>query len=235
VEQLQHDVVWTVLRQALEYLERAGGRATAFVSTTQARQAEYDLSERLQWLVDHGHEVAMHTHFRSSLQPSEVVGVVQTPTDADVAACLAADYGYLVDHGHVPRGFCAGSWSIFPAAGAWLRRHDFRYDCSFRTYALGYEHPPAAAGDSHVATSHVNGLVQIPTTATLRTMISNAATRRYPFLPYEGGKYTLFYAHDWDLLVRRRALAWRLLAWRLQGSRFVTVSELASEIGRPAD
>jgi hypothetical protein len=232
VERLFDDEVWPLLRRALERLERQGGRATAFVSTRRARAAERDLGERLKWLVDHGHEIAMHTHFRRSRAAQEATAEPNAVplTDAEVVASLDGDYQYLVDHGHVPRGFCAGTWAIHPATAGWLRRRGFHYDCSFRSYALRYDNPSAVAGDSHTGASLVQGVLRIPTTASLGVMARSLATRRFPSVHFDGGSYALFYLHDWDLRVRRKDVAWHVLVRRLGHTSVVPVREVAAAI-----
>jgi len=230
VERLYDDGIWPTLRRALERLERHGGRATLFISTRRARQSERDLGDRLQWLADHGHEVAQHTHFHRSSPPDSRPDAPAPPSADDIVASLDGDYDYLVEHGHVPRGFCAGTWSIYPAAAAWLRRREFRYDCSFRSYALDYDNPSAVAGDSHAGTALVDGVLQIPTTASLGVMARRIATRRYPSVPFGGSSYALFYLHDWDLRVRRKEVAWHVLARRLGGSAVVPVQEVAHAV-----
>jgi peptidoglycan/xylan/chitin deacetylase (PgdA/CDA1 family) len=233
VERLDDDRVWMTLRRSLERLSKSCGHATAFVSTGHARREQRELGGRLRWIADQGHEIAMHTHFRRLHRPdlTEAAMSHSPLTDEDIVASLQADYAYLVDRGHVPRGFCAGRWSIYPATTEWLSTHGFHYDCSFRSYALKYDNPSAVAGDSHKELSTVNGILEVPTTATLRTMLVRPTMQRCPSLPYEGGTYALYYLHDWDLLARRKEVAFGLLARRLRNSSVVPVCELVRAFG----
>ncbi len=228
VERLDDDRVWPRLRGSLERLAEHGGRATAFVSPRSALNKGADLGERLQWIADEGHEIALHTHFR----PGGADPKGSAPlSDDDIVASLEADYAYLVDRGHIPHGFCAGAWSIYPAAMAWIRAHGFRYDCSFRSFELKYDNPSAVAGDNHLRVSVVNGTLMIPTTATLRATLSRPIARHCVSLPYDRGTYALFYLHDYDLLSRGKEFAFRLLARRLRRSSVVPVQEVARAIG----
>jgi hypothetical protein len=193
-----------------------------------------DVGNRLGWIADRGHEIAMHTHFRrrDQLDAKSVPDGSACITDEDIVASLEADYAYLVDRGHRPRGFCAGGWAIHPAATEWLRTQDFHFDCSFRSFALGYDSAPAVAGSSHRGLSVVNGVLQVPTTATLKAMLLSPTARACPSLSFDGGIYTLFYLHDWDLLTRRRDVAFRLLTRRMRRWSVVPVRDLV-RMARP--
>jgi hypothetical protein len=225
VEQMHDDRAWSVFRRSLERLAQRGGRATAFISTRRARAANADLGDRLRWLVDQGHEVAMHTHYRPSGSARD--DEPRPLTDNEIVASLEDDYGYLVERGHQPRGFSAGGWSSYPVATEWLETRGFEYDCTFRSFALTYDNPSASPGDNHRGPSVVNGMLQIPTTASLRAMTRNVMRRRYPSVPYDDGTYSLYYLHDWDLLDWRKEVAWRVVARRLDGASVVPVQEIA--------
>ena len=49
-------------------------------------------------------------------------------------------------------------------------------------------------------------------------------------IPNDFGTYALYYLHDWDLLDRRKEVAWHFLARRLHGSTVVPVQEIAREM-----
>jgi peptidoglycan/xylan/chitin deacetylase (PgdA/CDA1 family) len=227
VERLEDDRVWTRLRRALELVVQRGGHATMFVSTLSARHAGADLESRLGWIAGHGHEIAMHTHFRHRGRPDAERTIPLTGDD--VVASLEADYAYLVDRGHRPGGFCAGAWSMSTTTTEWLRSRAFQYDCSFRSFALRYDNPAAAAGSGRSEIEIANGVVATPTTATLKAMVFATQRRRCASLP-EGGRYALFYLHDYDLLDRRKEVAFRLAMRRVGSASVVPVQELLNSI-----
>ena len=96
----------------------------------------------------------------------------------------------------------------------------FRADASVRSFALGYGNPEAAAGDGWTAPRVEDGLVLLPTTATVMAVARTSA----PPVVTSSLRYAMTYTHDYDLLQpARRAAAslavgfWRAGPWTTAG------------------
>ena len=165
-ERLQRDHVWDVVSATLAALERHGMHATVFVHPWEAILAGADLGPRLRELADRGHEIGQHTHYYS-------VSAGRTVTNRDLSpsrirACLDRDFGYLEQAGLRPRGYVSGGWAIHDEIYTWLRERGFDYDCSYRTYELGYRNPNATQGDRASGPFPSGGVLVIPTTGSAR-------------------------------------------------------------------
>ena len=68
-ERLHLERVWERTRSIVEALESQGGRATLFVHPREAIATGFDLSSRIGWLLDRGHEIAQHTHLYAPQAP----------------------------------------------------------------------------------------------------------------------------------------------------------------------
>jgi peptidoglycan/xylan/chitin deacetylase (PgdA/CDA1 family) len=230
-EQLHEERVWSATRAVLK---RAGLRWTVFVEPLHARLAGIDLSPQLAWLVEHGHEVAMHTHHHLLQgEPGHTVGFLkgQHLEDQDVWRCLEEDHAYLVERGHVPKGFVSGSWLVLDSIFEWLAANGFVYDCTLRTYWSSGPHSSLVPDSVHRSVERVGALVELPTTANLRQQL-HAELRPSRALTVDTGstRYDMFCLHDYDFVHWRKRAAVNVLGrsrWRSNSS---TVSELLDQV-----
>lgn len=228
-ERLELDNVWSAVVDFLEKWNARGLGSTFFVHTLRARMAGKDIRPRLQWLVEHGVEIAQHTHFYDFFEANQF-GVRKTTSldPATVTHALTQDHEYLCSAGFDPSGFVAGGWALSPAATPWLVRAGFRYDCSLRSFDLPY----LPKRDEHfgyfTGVRCDSGLLRIPTTSDL----TNHFRRLFrTSLIVEGFAYDIVYLHDTDLLDRRkRALLYALPTWGSRKMRWIQVGRLADEM-----
>jgi peptidoglycan/xylan/chitin deacetylase (PgdA/CDA1 family) len=231
-ERLHLDSVWRRTSAVLDRLERRGGRATMFVHPFEAIESGVSLGPRVAQLLDRGHEVAQHTHFYEA-RSGDARGKLRTDLDpANIRRNLDRDLAYLRSLGADPRGFTSGGWVIEPEVEAWLADHGFAYDCSFRSFDLRYPSAAAAPGGGYGRPELAGPLLRLPTTASLRGAVWSLAGRRTPSLDVGDLTYSLAYSHDYDLLVRVRALASALVVegWSRGPGRWITAAELAERI-----
>jgi len=221
-ERLERDDVWRRTDAFLRRLERTGARATVFVHPRSAIAAGAELGPRLGLLLDRGHEIGQHTHFYA-----EEDGAGKPRTDLskeNVRRCLERDHRCLVDAGAEPRGFVAGAWAIVDGVVPWLREHGFSYDASVRAFPLTYDPGAAAPGDGWTAAAIDDGIVRLPTTSPISSVLRGRTARAH----VGEEEYELVYLHDYDLLRMRTRAATRLVARTSSRFRWVTASELAA-------
>jgi hypothetical protein len=229
-EQLQDDRIWDLVKEFLSRWGQRGRRWTLFVQPLRARAEGVDLRPRLDWLRDNGHEVALHTHFyRLSHLPGTPPRFEKTGdlSPDSVLRCLDEDYDYLVEAGHKPRGFVAGAWVVHEAVPRWLATHAFRYDSTRRSFSLRYDNPDAVAGDDHRSIESSDGLIHVPTTATLRSIAMHRAWKRQALALDSETSYEMFYLHDYDLARPRARLALTLVNTIARADAVLTAGELA--------
>jgi hypothetical protein len=222
-ERLERDDVWARTVALLDAVERRGGIATCFVHPYSAIQAGMNLAPRIRELIDRGHEVGQHTHFYG-----EAVGGGKPTSDLsddNVRRCLDRDLSYLREAGGDPHGFTAGAWVEHPAAGSWLRSSRFDFDCTGRSFALRRSAPGVDAIGRRTTAALVDGLVDLPTTASVADAARGLVGRQPARLPLGPGvRYELVYIHDYDLLAWRYRAAVRAVlisrrtTWRTAGS-----------------
>jgi peptidoglycan/xylan/chitin deacetylase (PgdA/CDA1 family) len=219
-ERLERDDVWDRTDALLSSIERRGGRATLFVHPFTAIEAGADLGPRIRGLLARGHEVGQHTHYYAPREPGATGKPGSLFTAENVRRCLDRDLAYLREAGADPKGFVAGGWAIDDEAGRWLREHGFAYDASVRTFALSYANPEADAGGGWTAPRVQDGLLMLPTSATV-TAVTRTST---PPVITRTCSYAMAYTHDYDLVkASRRALAriavglWRAGPWTTAG------------------
>jgi peptidoglycan/xylan/chitin deacetylase (PgdA/CDA1 family) len=222
-ERLEHDDVWDRTSALLRSIEGRGGRATLFVHPFTAIEAGADLGPRIRGLLARGHEVGQHTHFYAPRAPGATGKPESMFTAENVRRCLDRDLAYLREAGATPRGFVAGGWAIDDEAGRWLREQGFAYDASVRSFALSYPNPEADRGGGRTAPRVEDGLLMLPTTATVTAVARTSA----PPVVTRAGPYAMAYTHDYDLLrASRRALA-RIAVGLWRGGPWATAGELA--------
>ena len=222
-ERLEHDGVWDRTSSLLSSIERRGGRATLFVHPFTAIEGGADLGPRIRELLERGHEVGQHTHFYGPREPGAPDKPVPMFTPENVRSCLDRDLAYLEEAGARPRGFVAGGWAMSDEAGRWLREHGFAYDASVRSFALSYANPEADAGGGWTAPRIDDGLLMLPTTATVTAVARTSA----PPVVTPTCAYAMAYTHDYDLVKPpRRALA-RIVLGLWRGGPWTTAGELA--------
>lgn len=227
VEQLGDDEVWQALQRSLRRLVQHGGRCTAFVATGRAQRHGHELGARLDWLVGEGHEIAMHTHYRPMDATDAEKRKHGAVTDRDVIHSLESDFEYLVARGHAPKGFCAGVWSNRPIATTWLGERGFEYECTNRSNRSPDGARVTIGGCAQDRLVRSRTMIEVPATASLRSMFLASLSRRYPAARSGSGTYALFYLHDYDLRSRRLECAFSAVVSRLQ-PRVVPVRELVS-------
>jgi hypothetical protein len=228
-ERLEDERVWSLVKFVVT---RSQWRWTLFVEPLSARIAGADLAPRLSWLADHGHEIAMHIHFRPLLgEPGATTGYTKTGPVSDESAirCLDEGYAYLHERGYEPVGFLSGAWRLFDTAFSWLQANGFRYDSSLRTYAPAGPDIRAVPNEACPNVRMVGSLVEVPTTATLKQQVRAELRRARPVSSREV-PYDLFYLHDYDLLDVRRRLSLRVLASRMRTRQSLTVAELLTHL-----
>ena len=220
-ERLEHDTVWVETQRLLGRLARVGARSTLFVHPFSAIERGIDLAPRLKTLIDDGHEIGQHTHFYAPRDPDPDAKPVTDLEPSNVRRCLTRDLAYLQDAGVSPVGFSSGGWVSLPEISGWLEEHGFLYDTTRRSFELKYTNEPAAAGGGARRAGILGTVVNLPTTASVRTGLESALLRRKGSLEAPGFRYELAYVHDYDLLSRRRRgavealmLAWRSGPWR---------------------
>lgn len=236
-ERLHDDAVWQRVRQLLEdWNRRRDRRWTLFVEPLRARVAGVDLKPRLDWLRDNGHEIAMHTHFYRLSPPGEPLTFHKEAAldPASLQRCLDEDLAYLADAGHSPAGFVAGSWTVLDFVPEWLASHEFRYDCTRRSYALTYPNPLAEAGSDHTSVERRGGLTFLPTTASASMLAKRRLRGRRCVISTGSGRYEMFYLHDYDLVRPRPRLAVGIIERLTRASEFLTADELIRTISGPA-
>ena len=230
-ERLERDDVWRRTAGLLSAIERHGGRATLFVHPLTAIEAGADLGPQIREILSRGHEVGQHTHFYAPRDggADPDVNPVTVLSDDNVRRCLDRDLAYLREAGADPRGFVAGAWAINDEALRWLRERRFAYDASVRSFALGYDNPDAAAGDGWTAPILEDGLLRLPTTATVTGVARGGETP----LVTDGGSYEMTYVNDYDLIQPTRRVAAALVVGRWRPGPWTTAGDLARRIAEP--
>ena len=229
-ERLERDDVWHAVRRVARTFGARGRGLTFFVHPLTAIEADVDLAPRLAELAQAGHEIAQHTHYYRD-HAEGPGGLVKTTSldDATVLRCLDRDFDYLSEAGHRPRGFVGGGWAVSATALAWLQERSFAYDCTYRTFRLGYDNPLAAPGDDAPGPSRIGSLVELPTTSTFSAEI------RRPFGGHDTAsgsvRYRLSYMHDTDLLGWKDAALRRLRPLLVRRYRHVTAGQVVRELG----
>ena len=159
-ERLHVAPVWRRTSALLSRLERYEARATLFVHPYEAIEAGVDIGPRIRELLARGHEIAQHTHFYEE-RDSGTSGKPRTDLDPrNIGRCLDRDLANLRAMGADPNGFTSGGWAVQPTVETWLADNGFGYDCSFRSFELGYENPAADAGGGYDAPA-LSGGIQI--------------------------------------------------------------------------
>ena len=196
-----------------------------------AIEAGFDLGPRVRELPSRGHEVAQHTHFYAPREPGADPHAkpVSLLTQDNVRRCLDRDLAYLRGAGAEPRGFVAGGWAVSEVTLRWLREEGFLYDAGVRSFALSYANPDAAAGDGWTAPRLEDGLLRLPTTASLRTTARGSASPAGT----AGSRYDMTYVHDYDLVHPLRRLAASVVLRRWRDGPWTTAADLARRIGEP--
>jgi len=222
--------VWAAVRRALDDFGRAGVRCTFFVHPAHALAGGADLSPRLREIAQRGHEIGQHTHYYGIYRIARD-GSVQKKTSLDptvVDRCLQRDHDYLRACGFTPRGFVSGGWAMSPQVLVRLEKLGFVYDCSDRTFSLGYDNPWAPPALSDGASFAKGRLLEIPTHGPIS----------WPWVlaPKGGPRALVCYMHDDDLLrwTRRQALAFLTRRAARGGWSWPTVGEVAGHLARPA-
>jgi hypothetical protein len=232
-ERLERDAVWRATRRFLRWVAAAGGRATVFVHPLSAIEARTDLGPRLREIADGGHEIGQHTHFYAPREPGSDAPTTDLSPSV-VRGCLERDLAYLRAAGFPPRGFTSGGWAIVPDVSEWLRSNAFDYDSSYRSFDLTYANAAAAPGGGSTAAVARDGIVRLPTTASVRVAIEAVLYRRDESLRAPGFRYDLAYTHDYDLVVARRQIAAHALVRAWRSGPWRTAGELAELVQRGA-
>jgi hypothetical protein len=220
-ERLHDPEVWRRVRQTLDASRMPW---TVFVEPLDGRIRGIDLGPHLDWLATHGHEVALHVHHRRLHgEPGNTTGYDKRMTrEPDVVRrCMDEAAGYLAAVGHVPVGFVSGTWLLLESVFQWLAGHDYRYDCTMRSYphsAAREEGEPDDPVGPLMATrvrgiTELCGVLEVPTTASLRQQGRAELQGRLGHAT-RTSEYDLFYLHDYDLLDARKRLAVRIIANR---------------------
>jgi len=220
---------------------------TVFVEPLDARIRGIDLRPKLDWLAEHGHEVALHVHHRPLHGPAgQTTGYEKRMTRDPVLVhrCMDEATEYLIAAGHAPTGFVSGTWLLLESVFRWLAVNGIRYDCKMRTYphsecrvsdasdALDALDEPEDAIGPPTATRapgimQLCGVLEVPTTASLREQTRAELPVRSRQARRED--YDLFYLHDYDLLDARKRLAVRLIG-RRRGEHAMTVRALIESL-----
>jgi hypothetical protein len=232
-EALHEDDAWHATDAVLRRLESLGGRATLFVNVHPAVQHDFDLRTRVGELAARGHEIGQHTHYYRAVD-GRPPATDMSPDN--VRACLDRDFAVLTDMGIAPHGFVSGGWAVSDSIVPWLKDHGFSYDTTRRSYELPYESPAARAGDLHRAPALDDGLLHLPTTASLKRMaISRVLWWRSTSISVGSARFRIFYAHDYDLATaaKRWVVSPILRSLSIVGDELVTAQEMAA-LARPA-
>ena len=229
-ERLDDDRVWALVQAALA---RRPWRWTIFVESLHARISGVELAARLDWLADQGHEIAQHTHhYVLEGEPGHPTGFSKgaEPTEAVIRACMEGGLTYLQDRGHRPIGFVSGAWRARDSVFAWLAANGFVYDSTLRTYR-DLQDPSSLLAGAVSPVRSFGGVVEIPTTASLRDELRARTFGAGHPARAEDMTYELFYLHDYDLLRGRIRLGLRALEHRI-GDNFemLRVDELVRRV-----
>ena len=227
-ERLHDSQVWNRVRHTLDASRMPW---TVFVEPLDARIRGIDLRPQLDWLAEHGHEVAMHVHHRPLHgEPGHTTGYEkrQATAGATVPRCMDEATEYLTRAGHVPVGFVAGTWLLLDSVFEWLACRGFRYDCTMRAYPHTEPDASDVRSTTTPAITELKGVVEVPTTASLRqqTWAELRGRHRAGSAPYD-----LFYLHDYDLLDGRKRLAVRITAARRRHDATTVNALVASVLG----
>jgi hypothetical protein len=229
-EHLHLAPVWSATR---ETLARSRLRWTMFVDPLLARIEGFDLAPVLAWIVDHGHEVAMHTHHHKLVgEPGRTSGFIlgERLSAADVHRCLQENYDYLTERGHEPTGFLSGSWLVLDEIYEWLVTHGFQYDSTLRTYAAAGPWSTFVDDAQCPTARRVNGLLEVPTTAPITAQLKATILRSERSVVLADLRYDLYYLHDYDLVKPHKRLAALLVDRLVPHTAAATVSELAQGV-----
>lgn len=232
-ERLHDDPTWHRISRLLAQIERGGGRTTLFVSTLRAAAAGVDLRERLRELRERGHELGQHTHYYETAIAAGIVSFTKRTalSEENIGRCLALDHETLTAAGIRPRGFVSGGWVIHDSVFSWLVEHGFEYDCSFRSFPLGYHSPAAGAGKSGPEPfDRADGLLEIPTTATLSLAVHRRLRRGKASARLGDLRYDVVYLHDYDLIDFRRRAQVAALQLLPGDAAAVPMAELAARV-----
>ena len=229
-EELHDERVWSLTRATLL---SSGLRWTVFVEPLLPRIAGYDIAPILAWLAEHGHEVAMHVHHHALVgEKGHTTGFDPAATlgHDEIERCLSESHDYLVERGHHPIGFVAGSWLVLDEIFEWLSGHGFLYDSTLRTYSNAGPYTNLVPNAPCVTVQRIGTLLEVPTTATQRQQLRTELLPRRSLGVANLG-YDLWYMHDYDMLHRDKRAAARALGFLQRRARLMTVGELATELG----
>jgi hypothetical protein len=229
-EQLEHEQVWALVQ---ELLVASGWRWTLFVEPLGARIAGIDLTPQLQWLVDNGHEIALHIHYRALHgDPGQPTGYHKGGEVGvgDVHRCLEEGFDYVCARAPQPVGFVAGAWNIVDAAYSWLEVNGFQYDSSRRTYHAAGPGSRLVPDEVCSTTGRIGSLVEVPTTASLSQQLRRGLRPVRTPAVKSAVEYDLFYLHDYDLFRRRPRVAARAVLSLLRHARSLPVRELVRHL-----
>jgi hypothetical protein len=229
-ERLEVDHVWSAVVDFLEKWNAHGLGSTFFVHTLRATMAGKDIRPRLEWLMDHGVEIAQHTHFYDSFEADQSGVRKETSLDsATVTRRLTEDHEYLCSGGFGPCGFVSGGWRVSPAITHWLVSAGFHYDCSLRSFDLPYLPKRDERYGYFTGVRCDDGLLRVPTTSGLTNYYRRAFRTS---VAVDEFSYDIVYLHDKDLLNRgKRALLSALpLLGKVRRTRWIPVGRLANEI-----
>ncbi|MFL5766701.1 MAG: polysaccharide deacetylase family protein [Actinomycetota bacterium] len=231
-ERLEREDVWSKTDHLLRVLEDKGIHSTVFVHPYSAIRSDIDIRMRIQEILLRGHEVGQHTHYYA---PTTGSGKPESDlTAANVRACLERDREYLARSGADPRGFTAGAWIEHPVASGWLREAGFAYDCTGRTFGLRSSAPNVDPDAGWNGPKMGDGLVGLPTTASVTEAVRELPRRRSPTVELDARtRYELIYLHDYDLLRRSVRMAARAVV-RSRTSSWRTAAELAATVRVPS-
>jgi hypothetical protein len=228
-ERLERDEVWGRTDALLRSLEDKGIHCTLFVHPYSAIRSGVDIGRRIQQILGRGHEIGQHTHYYS---PPTGSGKPESDlSPQSVCTRLEQDREYLAHSGAEPRGFTAGAWVEHPAAATWLNEAGFTYDCTGRTFGLRSSAPNVDPKPRWSGPKVRDGLVGLPTTASVAQAVRELPGRRSPSVELDPRtRYELIYVHDYDLLrwsVRTGARA----VVQSRTSSWCTAAELAATVG----
>lgn len=234
-EQLHLDEVWGATRATLN---KSPLHWTIFVDPLMARIEGLDLRDQLSWFADRGHEIAMHTHHHLLQgEPGHTTGFLmgQPLDEGDIHRCLSENYEYLGERGHTPKGFLSGNWLVLGTTVEWLSATGFEYDSTLRTYSGPHPNSTLAANEPRRNVSHLGGLVEIPTTSSLKQQVQADLTLRRRSVDVADLSYELYYLHDYDLVDAKKRAAVRGLATLQRFAQSLTVHQLLERIGPAVD
>ena len=227
-EKLHDDRVWHVVERFARVSATRGQKLTFFVHPFWSIVAGYDISKRIQRLACLGHEIGQHTHYydvATARTPGRKAGDL---SPENVLRRLEEDHTQLLRSGIRPKGFVSGAWVVPDALHPWLASRGFAYDCTYRTYAMQSRNGPAMPGGTTGPFLLDGGVLELPTTASLRAAAVGLVRARPPVAHIGDLEYELVYLHDDDLVDRRKRAALGAVVigvrWRRQ---IVTSGELA--------